>query len=389
MQSNFSPELQFLFNSIRQVILDIPSPSAEGSLDEKELMRKLSFHAIRPIVNDYLESNTSLSRIKATCKSFAQNQAFLSLQQQIEIQRLFELFQSKNIRAIPYKGNLFSRLVYKNKQIREFSDIDILFHPEDAENALISLIKDGYNVAPISGMSKHKEISEIFDATFTYELPMLKEGLHLDFHWGLHYSFLPYKIDPKDIFKELQTDQDFDSSIKIPTREEIFLLMINHHGGKESWLRIKNLVDLIVFLKNLAFDHQKAIELCQNARLLTTLKNGLWIISNFLEVPLPPIFAKIIEHYTPKNIKQTIDFWEKANHWGSLQPRIKFEKILIKQQDEPFSKLSYFRSVYKAYSVPEPYEIKRIVTFPKHWYFLNFLSKIVTYLVRKTFVKRN
>lgn len=385
MLDKLSPELRFLFSSIKAVILDEKTEPQYHAINELELQRKLRFHAIRLIVNDYLPYNSELTRVKGAAKAFSQNQAFLALQHQVETQRLFKLFNAAKLRVLPYKGNLFSRLIYKNQQLREYSDIDLLFHPEDAATGLAILQKDGYSSQHILGISQPKTNKEIFDANVSYELPLIKEGLHMDFHWGLHYSFLPYHIDFLSCFKDLSVKEDFDPEISIPNNELLFLLMINHHGGKEAWLRLKNIVDLLMFLKNVDFDHSRAISLLQESRLLNSTKNGLYILKHFLGYRLSDTFEELIMNYEPKNSKHTISFWEKSEHWGSILPRFHYERILIKQQDEPFKVWTYLRDIYRSYSIPNPYEIERIWTFPKSFYFLNFLSKVITYLIKKTF----
>lgn len=384
MLDNLSPELQFLFQAIRTVILGENVAPKYKAINENELQRKLRFHSIRLIVNDFLPYDSQVTRVKGAVKAFSQNQAFLALQHQVETQRLFKLFRAENVRVLPYKGNLFAKLIYKNQQLREFSDIDLLFHPEDAAKGLQLLWNDGYASPDLKGISQSNKTEEIFNSQVTYELPLFKDGIHLDFHWGLHYNFLPYHVPFEACFQNLAIQSGFDQEIALPSNEMMFVMMINHHGGKECWLRLKNLVDLIMFFENVAMDYSKAIALIEDSRLLTSLKNGLFISKTFFGYHLPQEMEALIKDHRPKNLKLTTEFWEKAEHWGNLKPRIHFERILLKQQDKPFNSWSYFRAVYRSYSSPTPFELERLWTFPKGWYFLNFLSKIFTYLIKKT-----
>ncbi len=61
-----------------------------------------------------------------------------------ELERLLRLLIEQGIQVLPYKGVLFIAELYKNKQLRETHDLDLLVHPKDAKKALEILLEDGY-----------------------------------------------------------------------------------------------------------------------------------------------------------------------------------------------------------------------------------------------------
>jgi hypothetical protein len=68
-----------------------------------------------------------------------------------ELPRLVATFESRGIRAIPFKGPLIAASLYGNLALRRFYDLDILVHPQDvpgAKNALLSL---GYRQEGFAG----------------------------------------------------------------------------------------------------------------------------------------------------------------------------------------------------------------------------------------------
>jgi hypothetical protein len=78
-----------------------------------------------------------------------------------------------------------------------------------------------------------------------------------------------------------------------------------------------------------------------------------------------------------------IDYWENCYDILSLNGRLKYERILWSIQDEGFSRWTYIKEMFKMYTIPNPIESKRLVTFPVNYYVLNGISKVITYLWKR------
>lgn len=377
-----SKELKFLFNLIDHALWNKPL-QAEIS-DEAELIRLLEFHSIRLLAYSGLNGTDQLPVVRQFCHDFSRNQALLSLQQQVELARVSEILLEKNIDCLPMKGVLFAKSIYGNKQLREFSDIDILVRREDAAKTLEVLFKDGYlrnNQA--MGLLKPSFFTptEIISDPVFYEFPLFKKGIHIDFHWDMAYDFLPFDVDVDAFFRNSEMDRD---GVRKPSLPYLFLGLLIHHGGKECWLKIKNLVDLSAFLKQYPHaDWEEIFKLVEAAKLLNSLKNGLWLLQENSITKLPPACSQLIKNHEVKGLERIYKFWHKRMHWGNPKARLPFERILINQQDKGFRKRDYFQAFYKAYSHPASANEERIFNFPERFRFLNFTSKFLTYLLRK------
>ena len=121
-------------------IIDIISAS---SLNEVfELANK---HSIVPIIADVL-SKYNLFPDEHTSQLYKKTlfeSVILQEKQSYELKRISDTFEKCEIAYIPLKGS-FLRNYYSKPWLRTCSDIDVLVHPEDLENAKNELINLGY-----------------------------------------------------------------------------------------------------------------------------------------------------------------------------------------------------------------------------------------------------
>ena len=64
-----------------------------------------------------------------------------------ELLKLLNLFQAHEIPAIPYKGPVLAASAYGNLALRQFCDLDILIHKQDALRVKSLLLNQGYRLS--------------------------------------------------------------------------------------------------------------------------------------------------------------------------------------------------------------------------------------------------
>ncbi|MDP5139032.1 MAG: nucleotidyltransferase family protein, partial [Spirosomaceae bacterium] len=215
------------------------------------------------------------------------------------------------------------------------------------------------------------------NASGQYEISFVNNDfLHIDFHWGLYYGYLPFSIDFESFFQEKQ-----------PTPETLFWMLLLHQGGKENWVRMKHFADLIAFLNRFQseLDWDKIFKTAKEYKLHKQLIVGFRLLGKHFDYPISEsIGTELLRYPSTEKIELLIEkYWDKSEHWSTLFPRLRMERIFVKIQDESFSKWGYFSGFYKTYTKPNPLEQPRIFNFPENYPTLNFLSKVLTYLVRK------
>ncbi len=98
-----------------------------------------------------------------------------------EMFRLLDLFSSRKIRAIPYKGTVLASDLYGKVSLRQVWDIDILVHPDDRHASREILVDEDYVT------------SELFDREEC--LVNRHRDTEVDLHWGLTPYFFPVDVD--------------------------------------------------------------------------------------------------------------------------------------------------------------------------------------------------
>jgi hypothetical protein len=167
-------------------------------------------------------------------------------------------------------------------------------------------------------------------------------------------------------------------------REQIFWTMLNHHGGKEFWLKLKNILDFALFVDKYKDEldwqslHLKSIEF----KMETVFLNGLYFLKKVIKTAIPTYMEEQLTNHKCLTLGQTLVFWEKSHSWTKPTPKLNYELILLKSQDSGFNRWAYFKAFYKSYTLPSLIEPKRLITFPERFHFLNFLSKVFSYIIK-------
>ena len=68
-----------------------------------------------------------------------------------ELPRIVAAFESRGVRAIPFKGPLIAAALYGNLSLRRFYDLDILVHPHDVRRASEAVLSLGYRQEGFAG----------------------------------------------------------------------------------------------------------------------------------------------------------------------------------------------------------------------------------------------
>lgn len=390
-----SPIIKLQIQAVRLLARTQTTAAQTEDVDFEELEESLWFHSIRPLVHHFFSENRTLNvpqRLRNNLAAFVNNQMLVSLTYAHEVGRLLRLFAEKKLQVLPHKGILFIHELYGNQQLREVGDMDFLFHPDSAADGMRILLSEGYKFKThdkrFEQLPDEQLIETVLNAKGQFEVSFTKgHNLHVDFHWGLHHGFLPFKIDFDALYSTAITKDVYGVKCLIPCPEATFFMLLLHHGGKECWARIKHLADLAVFLNVYQhnFNWAAIISTAKTYKLHKQLIIGLRLLKKHIGCILPQILDEELDNYisTAFEEKRIEQFWNKAQYWDTLFPRLRKERIFVSMQDPGFTKQVYFRDFYRSYVTPNPLEQPRLINFPNNYPTLNFISKVLSYLVNK------
>jgi hypothetical protein len=385
-----SKELQLLIESIKIVLLDA-SPNVfknlanDPELNWQRVDKLLKYHSIRPIFYQACRNINLQNDLVERVGVFAKKQAIKNLNEIIESSRVLTVLKNAEIPALPYKGLLFLEKIYGNKPLREIGDLDILVSPEDSVKALELLIEDGYKLGVEANVSKELLI-EVIKTTPSPEVGLDKKtsigmNVHIDFHWGIN-EFSQYRIDLALIFSTAEMANFQNQKVLLPNTSSIFKMLINHHGGRECWVRLKHLADLIAFKKTypeISFDD------LTNWSSEMDMKKICVAAESLLESIFFADDLTLDKQQESISLKRILGMWEYATHWDRIMPKIFLLRIYRKLQDRETSWSTLIYDQIKFHSLVNLTENKRLFVLPDRFVFLNAFSKLLSYIARVYF----
>ncbi len=143
-----------------------------------------------------------------------------------------------------FKGPLLNRLLYGNRVLRQFLDLDILVPESHVVRAKAILMAGGYRV--VSAVASCSDAAYMRHA-HAFPLVHGEHGIRVDLHW---------RLDDQKFFFPLEAEWGWDDlqwvsvgGVNIPTlKSETLLLYLCLHGAKHLWSRLSWVCDIAALL---------------------------------------------------------------------------------------------------------------------------------------------
>jgi hypothetical protein len=373
-------ELKILIESVKVVLLDSPVAPLKELLEGtrvnwKRLEKMVIYHQIRPILNEAFNRIAFESPISKELKDFTLQQTVKNLAEASELNKILQLLWEYDIPVLPYKGLLFLEKIYINKQLRECGDMDIIVEPKNAVMALKVLLNNGFELKD-DIEATDEVLNSIVNRAQWREVGLIKKSfigltINLDFHWDIHETFHAYNLKLEEFFTNTIKLEFLGQPAIVPNFDYLFMMLLNHNGARGTWLRLKDICDLIEIKKQ--FPKTRMPSLAYTARMNTVYRTATELLNlcfykqNFKKATLATTLI--------------VEFWEKSEYVHKFFPKLRMHRIYRLVQDSRPSWIKYFNIFLKYYSVPNSIERKRLVVFPDKFTFLNGISKLVTYFL--------
>ncbi|WP_187432926.1 nucleotidyltransferase domain-containing protein [Natronococcus pandeyae] len=162
-----------------------------------------------------------------------------------ELLEILEQFESRGIRAIPYKGAVLARAVYDDLDRRTFVDADLLVAKEDLAEAASTLTELGYRWFDAAD-ERQPPLGPVIGGPL---VPPLTDEWKFDggdavveVGWQLHRPSAPIDLPFDDLWeRSVSTSLSGDD---VPSLSPIDrLLVLAHHGSRHQWARLKWICD--------------------------------------------------------------------------------------------------------------------------------------------------
>jgi hypothetical protein len=383
-----SNELNLLIEAIRVVLLKQPVDSFKSLAQAphirwERVKQMVAYHGIRPVFYEACRLADFSNVESEEAERFTRFQAMRNLITGKELSRILALLKLNDIKVIPYKGILFLEKLYQNSTLRESSDMDIVVKPEDAVKALKLLVSDGYAIhSKFTGeiILAEEQLFDMIDRANGREVGLVKEAasgfkVHIDFHWAFGETYHGYTMALEELFEQAGLVNFKGHEVYVPDTKTIFKMLLNHHGGRGCWLRLKDFCDWFAY-QNSYPEHNSSILRSWAEEMKMT---RVYDVGHSLAQAIANVSANSLNVQLPVE-KNIINFWETSVHYDdTASPKIKRLNIYRQIQDKPLSWFALLNKLVIYYSRPNRFEKKRIVVFSDRYVYLNAGFKFISF----------
>lgn len=209
-----------------------------------------------------------------------------------ELLKILDLFKTKNILAVPFKGPVLADMVYGSDALRTFSDLDILVQESEAVKARKILQEYGYRL--------NHELDEKYDEFYVkiehaFNLQSPDGKVNIDLQWKLLGVYTPEPITLEKIKHRLVTQQFAGRDILHLVHEDL-LFYLCVHGAKDGWEKFEWISCIAEMLRKYPdLNWNKVFNSAKQEHCLKKIKLGLYLASTLCKAPLPNVIEMKIQ----------------------------------------------------------------------------------------------
>ncbi len=259
-----------------------------------ELLRLAERHGVLPLAaRNLIEHACGLPpEIERALRSAYETNLRRSLWFAAELARIMQHFESRQLRAVPYKGPVLAQSVYRDLGLRSFSDLDFLISPADFERAKQALAEIGYRpAADLTPDVESPSVKRLWLRT-GYERPFDgTAGKNLvELQWALLPRFYAVDVSVEDLLA--RAGRTVVGGYEVPCLSpEDSLLVLCLHAAKHLWTRLIWLSDIAETLRSQsrtqAIDYSLVFSQARALGLVRILGVSFWLVKNVLHAELP------------------------------------------------------------------------------------------------------
>lgn len=261
-------------------------------LDRDCLLNAAAEHSVGPLLDRHLRSvvpdavpQEEMERLKTATRANTVRSLFLTA----ELHKVLDLFQSKGIVSIPYKGPVLAEQAYGDLTLRDFDDLDIILRQRDVPKAHEVMQGLGYAARFPWILSAGATASRV-PGEYNYRNDERRAMVEL--HTELTLRHFPVVPNLDEFAKRLVTVKVGGRGVKTFAPEDL-LPVLCIHGSKDFWERISWVADISELVqKDAEFDWDKTLNTAESLRAGRMLHLGLALAWDVLDAPLPAEIRK-------------------------------------------------------------------------------------------------
>lgn len=263
-----------------------------AALDWNKFLRLAEHHGVLPLVaRNLIEHGRGLPpEIERSLRSAYDANLRRSLWFIAELSRIMQHFDSRQLRAIPYKGPVLAQSVYGDVGLRSFSDLDLLIFSTDFGRAKEALAEIGYRPAAdfapaVERFWLRKGNERAFDSDAGKNL--------VELQWALLPHFYAVDLRVEDLIARAGRTALGGSEVSCLSPEDL-LLVLCLHAAKHLWTRLIWLADIAETLRTQTIDYSLVFSRAHTLGIARILGVSFWLVRNVLQKEVPKTAEEMI-----------------------------------------------------------------------------------------------
>jgi hypothetical protein len=252
-----SPYFELLCQSIQPVDTDNALERAEeiishNVIDWEELYERADMNAVKPQLGRLLTKMPAQlvpASILKKLEAANRENLYLQLQNVSEYLKIKKQLDEVGIVAVPFKGFWLAGKFYDNLADRESVDVDLFINPGDIEKIKLIMFSRGYVAEdPLPELTDEYILNELCEYNFD-QYNGDNRIFHFEFHWRISLQVYGLNITLDELQTQIINVTLQHTELKVFTPSANLLLAIMHHGGKDQFLQLKQVLDIVCILK--------------------------------------------------------------------------------------------------------------------------------------------
>ena len=269
---------------------------------------------------------------------------------------ILNLFNNNNILAVPFKGPVLAKSIFGDITLRQFSDLDILIHPNHALNARNLLMANGYRPEIKLDDKQFCSYLKTKDA-FTFIRDESK--VFVDLHWGLKVRNSSFPIY-SDLFDNHSKPVVIEGHKVHNLPPEELLLYLCIHGALHCWDSLGWICCVAELIRsNPNLNCERVTQMVRRVKYERIFSLGLFLAQDLLGAEPPEKLNKYLSK-DPKIESLAIEVYRNLFHNNDASKNSdissKFSSFHIKVQDRLSEKI---RSIVRIVIYPTKMDWRR------------------------------
>jgi len=297
----FSPEFELLLLACQ--ITDSDAAVARAAViaeqrktDWDDLLRRASHHRMEPQLSDLLE-RLPQGLVPLSVRDGLRDSVRANLAGQIryvaEFFRIREWLDKEDITVIPFKGFRLGDSAYGNIGARSSSDIDLFIDLKDIGRIRGIMTEKGYSGH--EGMDRLND-DHVRREMAEYNFDRYEDGVcqaHVEFHWRSSMTFYRMDISLDDMRSQVIKDTLHGRPVAAFSPAADLLLAVMHHGGKECYWQLRQVLDIAQILRNRPdIDYDWLLVQADRFNVTTLLLLGVRLANMLMGVAVPEALVR-------------------------------------------------------------------------------------------------